>query len=189
MIKFLNVEQENWLYLNYSHKTNEELAVSLTDMVKKENAKNITRMEALLLNVTDAHVRRDIRRNLERLKSFKSITPGYVRTFASRMHCPPKSHNLKSSLARKSANIRHIKRWKEKAIVSTMAPKDIFRSMKLNESRIITFSSEKEIRNVRTYLAVWNRDEGSVKEIFITCHQIPETTILRFVATLNRALK
>ena len=45
-----------WLYDNFSSKSNQELADILTDMVRKENEIQISRLEAILKNVTHKSV-------------------------------------------------------------------------------------------------------------------------------------
>ena len=53
---YLNRKQEMWLYDNFSSKSNQELADILTDMVRKENEIQISRLEAILKNVTQKSV-------------------------------------------------------------------------------------------------------------------------------------
>lgn len=187
MIKFLTSDQENWLFEHYPNHPNNVLAEKLTEMVRKENEKRISQLEKLLPSVTDAHVSREIRRRVNKLRSFKSISPGYVRTIARRIGCPHKSTAIRTRIARSSAFEMHYKRWKEIAVVTDLPPMQFFRSIQLNEVRVIKYASQKDIRHMRVYLSSWNRTEGFEKGIYITASQIPDTCILRYEATYNRA--
>ena len=68
MRKLLNQEQENWLYGNYAHKTNKELASELTNMIKYENEKLAKKLKDVLKDVTDAAVKKSIQKNMMPLK-------------------------------------------------------------------------------------------------------------------------
>ena len=60
---YLNRKQEMWLYDNFSSKSNQELADILTDMVRKENEIQISRLETILKNVTQKSVIKAMKAN------------------------------------------------------------------------------------------------------------------------------
>lgn len=187
MTCFLNTEQENWLYLHYPDMSNADLAEHLTCMVKEDNAKTISKLESLLNSMTDARAIRDMKRTIARLASFDKITPNYVRAHARKLHCPRKNIGLISESARAKAYARHYERWKSLAKEIDMPAMKFFRSLKLHETRVVRFESMKKLENFRSYMCNWNKEEGFFNGILIVSTHIPDTTILRFEATLNRA--
>lgn len=184
--KFLNSQQEAWLCLNYPTMSNEEIAVKLTDMVAKENEKQLKRLTDMLTSVTDAHVKRAIRSNINAINRFKGITPSYVRTMACRLGCAKKDVAVRSKMARKSAESRYVKKFTEMAIDMNQPPTVFFRSFRLNEKRVVRMKDEPQVKMVRTCMSIWNRDEGFEKGICLISRRVPGTTILRFEATLSR---
>lgn len=79
MRKILNGEQENWLYVNYPDKTNEELAKELTAIVKKENIKQADRLKALLDGITDPATEKAARSKIASLLMFEGVNAEFVR--------------------------------------------------------------------------------------------------------------
>lgn len=187
MRKILNAEQENWLYQNYSDMPNKQLAAELTAMVKAENEKQIKRLTDMLPQITDAHTLRAIKRNIGSLSLFEEFTISNIRTYARRLHCPPKSRNLRSEQARKSANEKNVKLWASMAVETDLPPMEFFRTFCLYEKKIIRMKDNKQIRNFRSCMSTWNRIEGYDKGIFIVSNVLPGTNIIRFEATINRA--
>jgi len=186
MRKILNGEQENWLYANYSDKTNKELAEELTAMVKAENQKHAKRLSGLLEGITDPAIQKAVKRNIASLLMFESVSEDYVRKYARKLNCPPKSAALRSETARQKAASTNIKLWLSKA-VTVDSPMDWFRTFFLHETKVCLVKDVKEMKSIRTAMSRWNRQEGFDKGIFLTSTFVTEANILRVEATINRA--
>lgn len=186
MRKILNEAHENWLYENYRDFSNEYLAEKLTEMVRADNKKDIERLTALLPNVTDARIKKEIERNLASLKMFDHLTAEYVRRYARKLGCPKKSMKLKSETARQKALATNIKKWQAKA-KAVSSPIEWFRSFYVNEVKICTITNKRELNSIRAAMSAWNRQEGFPKGIYLMSKFFESANLLRVQATINRS--
>lgn len=186
MRKLLNQEQENWLYGNYAHKTNKELASELSHMIKDENEKTAKKLKEVLKDITDAAVKKSIQKYIAWLAMFNGISEDYIRKYARKLNCPAKSASVRLESSRRRAIKTNIKLWKAKA-VRVHAPMFWFSSFILHEKRICFVKDEKELSSIRTAMSRWNRQEGFEKGIFLTSIYVPGAKLLRIEATANRA--
>ena len=70
----LTPQQENWLYLHFSDKTNRELAEELTEMIRKDNQKQLARLNHLLEEDFSESAKKIILRKIKALEKFKGIS-------------------------------------------------------------------------------------------------------------------
>ena len=135
--------------------TNEDLASELSEMIKKENEKEIPRLYSLFESVTMPSVRRSIDNEIMRCQSFKKISVATVKRAASSIRCPRKSYMHVAENNRSKARKTNLKRWLSKAkVITDVAPR--IRSFRCREIRICKVSSDKVQKSVRNAILYFN---------------------------------
>ena len=108
-------ELENWLFVHYSDKTNKELAAELTEMLKRENQKQLERFNLLLEEDFCDGTKKVIQRQIDAIMEFKGISESSIKRYARILHCPKKSRNHLVYCNQGKARATNIKRWQKKA--------------------------------------------------------------------------
>ena len=182
---YLNRKQEMWLYDNFSSKSNQELADILTDMVRKENEIQISRLEAILKNVTQKSVIKAIESELEWRKAFNGLSASYIKHAGMRLKCSKKSFEYVSSTNREKAKATNIKRWLKKA-EKVEHVVEWLRSFKEKDIRFCIIEGDGHLKSMRVSINKFNRYEGYNRRIYLTSQFIPEVCLLRVNASLFR---
>lgn len=181
---FLTDEMLNWLYSSYPSMTNEHLANELSEMIKKENEKEIPRLNALLDNVTMPSVRRSIENEISRRQKFRKISIATVKRAAASIRCPRKSFVHVAAVNRKKARATNIKRWQEKAQVVTDAAQ-WFRTFRCREIRICQVRNDKELKSLRNALLYFNHSAADNYGYHLSSEYFKEAQLLRIIALPN----
>ena len=181
---YLNRKQEMWLYDNFSSKSNQELADILTDMVRKENEIQISRLETILKNVTQKSVIKAIESELEWRKAFNGLSASYIKHAGMRLKCSKKSFEYVSSANREKAKATNIKRWL-KIARSIENPPEWLMSFKKGETRICLLHNESDLRKIRNAIFYFNRNNSNTSGYFFSSNHIPEANLLRVVSVPN----
>ena len=181
----LNAEQENWLFFHYPNMKNKDLAEELTAMIRKENAKMLTRYRKLLDEDFNGSTRKIIMRKIYALENFSGISEALVKRYARELHCPPKTREHMISCNQEKAKSTNIKRWLKKAekvehIIEWL------RSFKEKEIRYCLVDGDGQLKSMRVSINKFNRFEGFEKRVYLTSVFIPEVSLLRVNASLYR---
>jgi len=179
---YLTTKLEMWLCDNFASKSNQELAVLLTEMVEKENEKHIRRLESVLKNVTEKNVIRSIEKELKWRKRFKGFSASYIKHAGIRMKCCKKSFEYLSSTNREKAHATNIKRWLKAARV-VENPNEWLTSFQLNEKRTCLIHDSDELKKFRNAIFYFNRNNSEEFGFFFSSNYISEANLLRVVAT------
>ena len=179
--EFLTDEMLSWLYANYPTMTNEHLAIELSEMIKKENEKEVPRLIVLLDSVTMPSVRRSIKNEIERRKNFKQISIATDKRKAASIQCPRKSFVHVAAVNRKKARTTNLKRWKNKAQIVEDAAKWL-RSFRCREVRICHIESDKELKSMRNALLYFNHSASGTYGYHLSSEYYKEAQLLRVVA-------
>ena len=174
-----------WLYDNFSSKSNQELADILTDMVRKENEIQISRLETILKNVTQKSVIKAIESELEWRKAFNGLSASYIKHAGMRLKCSKKSFEYVSSTNREKAKATNIKRWLKKA-EKVEHVVEWLRSFKEKDIRFCIIEGDGHLKSMRVSINKFNRYEGYNRRIYLTSQFIPEVCLLRVNASLFR---
>ena len=181
---FLTDEMLDWLYNNYPTMTNDHLADELSEMIRKENEKEIPRLNVLLESVTMPSVRRSIENEIERRRKFKQISVATVKRAAASIRCPHKSFVHVASVNRNKARKTNLKRWQEKAqVVEDTA--QWFRTFRCREIRICQIQSDKELKSFRNALLYFNHSASETYGYRLSSEYHKEVRLLRVVAVPN----
>lgn len=181
---FLTDEMLDWLYNNYPTMTNEHLAEELSEMIRKENEKEIPRLNILLESVTMPSVRRSIENEIERRRSFTQISVATVKRAAAAIKCPHKSFVHVASMNRRKAQKTNLKKWQEKAQVVDDASL-WFRTFRCREIRICVVNSDKELKSLRNALLYFNHSASESYGYHLSSEYHKEARLLRIVAIPN----
>ena len=157
---YLTTKHEMWLCDNFASKSNQELAVLLTEMVEKENEKHIRRLESVQKNVTEKNVIRSIEKELKWRKRFKG------------------SLDYLSSTNREKAHATNIKRWLKAARVVDN-PSEWLSTFKCNEKRICMIHDSDELKKFRNAIFYFNRNNSKDYGYFFSSSYISEVNLLR----------
>lgn len=181
----LTPQQENWLYLHFSDKTNRELAEELTEMIRKDNQKQLARLNHLLEEDFSESAKKIILRKIKALEKFKGISVSLVKRYARNLHCPRKSRMHLLMCNQEKAKATNIKRWLKKAekVEHVM---EWLRTFDLKDIRYCYVEDESKLKSFRTSINKFNRYEGYERSIFLTSQFIPEISLLRVSAILYR---
>lgn len=179
--KILGKEHEYWLKENYSRYENPVLAAKLTEMVRISNEKEHEELVAILPSLTDAALRENAVKRILFLRRPVEISVANIKAAARRLNCPKKNLALISTVNRRSAQARHLRRWMEQAI-HVEKPIAWFRTLKLGKTYVVRFTGVKKMNNFLDYLYAWNRDEGCGKNILLKAEPFKEELIVRVVA-------
>ena len=155
---YLTTKHEMWLCDNFASKSNQELAVLLTEMVQKDNEKHISRLESILKDVTE------------------------IKHAGIRMKCCKKSFEYLSSSNREKAHATNIKRWLKAARV-VENPNEWLTSFQLNEKRTCLIHDSDELKKFRNAIFYFNRNNSEEFGFFFSSNYISEVNLLRVVAT------
>lgn len=178
---YLTDEMMDWLYCNYPQMTNENLARELSEMIKKENEKEIPRLSNLLESVTMPSVRRSIESEIMRRRNFTKISIATVKRAAASIRCPKKTFVHVASVNRKKARKTNLKRWQEKAQVVEDAAK-WFRSFRCREIRICHVKDDKELKSLRNAILYFNHSASDSYGYRLSSEYYKEAQLLRVVA-------
>ena len=181
---YLTTKHEMWLCDNFASKSNQELAVLLTEMVEKDNEKNISRLESILKDVTEKNVIRSIEKELEWRKRFKGFSATYIKHAGMRMKCCKKSFEYLSSSNREKAHATNIKRWLKAARIIDN-PTEWLTNFKENEKRTCLIRNNDELRKFRNAIFYFNRNNSDDFGFFFSSNFISEVNLLRVIATPN----
>ena len=178
----LNDEMQNWLYANFASMTNENLVIQLSEMIKKENEKEIPRLKSLLGSITMPAIRRSVEKEIARRTKFTHISISTVKRAAADLKCPPKSYTHKAAENRRKARQTNIKRWKEKAQQVDDIPSWL-RSFRPREVRICIIRSDKELKSIRNAITYFNHSAAEQFGYYFTTEHIKEASLFRVRAT------
>ena len=181
---FLTDEMLDWLYSNYPTMTNDHLANELSEMIRKENEKEIPRLNVLLDSVTMPSVRRSIENEIERRRSFRQISVATVKRAAASIRCPRKSFIHVAAVNRKKARKTNLKRWQEKAQIVEDAALWL-RTFRCREIRICSVRSDKELKSLRNALVYFNHSASDTYGYHLSSEYFKEAQLLRVVAVPN----
>jgi len=182
--KLLTDEMLTWLYSSYPSMTNEQLAKELSQMIKKENEREIPKLNALLDNVTMPSIRQSIEKEIIRRKSFNTISVATVKRAAAAIRCPRKSFVHVASVNRKKARATNIKKWQLKA----QEVKDValwLRTFRCRDIRICRISNDKELKSLRNALLYYNRRMSNSFGYHLSSEFYKEAQLLRVIAVPN----
>ena len=178
---YLTTKHEMWLCDNFASKSNQDLAVQLTEMVEKDNEKHISRLESVLKNVTEKNVIRSIEKELKWRKRFKGFSASYIKHAGIRMKCCKKSFEYLSSTNREKAHATNIKRWLKAARV-VENPAEWLTSFQNNETRICLIHDSDELRKLRNAIFYFNRYNSAKYGYYFSSYYVSEVKILRVVS-------
>lgn len=178
---YLTTKHEMWLCENFASKSNQELAVQLTEMVEKDNEKHISRLESVLKNVTEKNVIRSIEKELKWRKRFKGYSASYIKHAGIRMKCCKKSFEYLSSTNREKAHATNIKRWLKAARVVDN-PSEWLSTFKCNEKRICQIHDNDELKKFRNAIFYFNRNNSEEFGFFFSSNYISEVNLLRVIS-------
>ncbi len=183
--KKLTSEQENWLFLNFPTKTNRELAESLTEMIRKENQKQLARLKRLLEEDFSEGARKVITRKIEAIEKFCGVSESLVKRYARNLHCPRKAREHLVCCNQEKAKATNIKRWLKKAerVEHIM---DWLRTFDERDVRFCYIEGESQLKSFRASINKFNRYEGYNKGVFLTSQFISEVGLLRVNGNLYR---
>ena len=183
--KKLNSELENWLFLHFPEKTNRELADALTDMIRKENEKQLARLRKLLEEDFTEAARKVITRKIEAIEKFTGVSESLVKRYARELHCPPKSRRHLVLCNQEKAKATNLKRWLKKAekVEHIM---DWLRTFDDRDVRFCFVDNEGQLKSFRVSINRFNRYEGYNRGVFLTSQFIPEVNLLRVNGNLYR---
>lgn len=183
--KKLTSEQENWLFLNFPNKTNKELAEELTEMVRNENQKKLTRLNHFLMEDLDETTKKVFIRKIKAIEKFNGISESLVKRYARELHCPKKSRLHLVTCNQEKARSTNLKRWLKKAeIVDIFA--EWLRTFDEKDVRFCFVSSQGQLKSYRVSINKFNRYEGYERCVYLTSNFIPEVNLLRVYASLYR---
>ena len=175
---YLTTKHEMWLCDNFASKSNQELAVLLTEMVQKDNEKHISRLENILKDVTEKSVIRSIEQELKWRKRFKGYSASYIKYAGMRIKCSKKSLDYLSSTNREKAHATNIKRWLKAARVVDN-PSEWLSTFKCNEKRICMIHDSDELKKFRNAIFYFNRNNSKDYGYFFSSSYISEVNLLR----------
>lgn len=181
----LTPQQENWLYLHFSDKTNRELAEELTEMIRKDNQKQLARLNHLLEEDFSESAKKIILRKIKTLEKFKGISESSIKRYARKLHCPRKSRMHIMICNQEKAKATNFKRWLKKAErVDQIA--EWLRTFDLKDIRYCFIEDEGQLRSFRTSISKFNRFEGYERSIYLTSQYFSEVGLLRVNAVIYR---
>ena len=178
---FLNQEHERWLFYNFSTKTNEELALMLSKMVEKDNARQIARLNEILKDVTQRSVQKAIKSELAWRSSFEGFSPAYIKQAGRRLRCGRKTYEHLSSNNREKARRTNIKRWMKLA-QDVKHPLEWMHTFRRKEVRISRVSTDGELKRMRNAINYFNRVDSEMMGYTISSEHISEANLLRVIA-------
>lgn len=178
---YLTTKHEMWLCDNFASKSNQELAVQLTEMVEKDNEKHISRLESVLKNVTEKNVIRSIEKELKWRKRFKGYSASYIKHAGIRMKCCKKSFEYLSRTNREKARATNIKRWL-KAARFVDNPSEWLSTFKCNEKRTCLIHDSDELKKFRNAIFYFNRNNSEEFGFFFSSNYISEVNLLRVIS-------
>lgn len=183
--KVLNSEQQNWLFTHFSEMTNRELAENLSEMVKKDNEKQLARLKQLLDESFSEGAKKVIIKKIHTLEKFTGISESYVKRYARELKCPPKSRMHLLSCNQKKAKATNMKKWKQKAekVEHIM---EWLRTFAVKDDRFCIIEEEGQSKSVRVSINKFNRYEGYDRGVYLSAEFIPEVSLLRVRASLYR---
>lgn len=181
---YLTTKEEQWLYNNYSSKSNQELAEILTGMVEKNNEQRIARLEEIMKDVTQMPVIRSIQSELKWRRAFKGFSASYIKHVGMRIKCRGKSFEHVSSSNREKAKATNIKRWLKIAHVIDN-PTEWLLNFRKNETRICLLQNEGDLRKLRNAIFYFNRNISNSSGYFFSSNHISEANLLRVVSIPN----
>lgn len=184
----LNDYHRSWLFANYANKSNEELAILLTEMVAKENSIEIERLKARLQFVTSLPLRRRIEKEIEKRENFKPYTADSIKKLAARIGCPKKSMVLTAEANRAKALATNIKKW-EKIAQPVGDPLPWLRSFSAREVRIVRVMTPKEKRKIQDAIFNYNNTESIATGLVFSSEAVRGTKLMRVVALPNALIQ
>lgn len=178
-------ELENWLFVHYSDKTNKELAAELTEMLKRENQKQLERLNLLLEEDFCDGTKKVIQRQIDAIMEFKGISESSLKRYACILHCPKKSRRHLVYCNQGKARATNIKRWQKKAekVEHIM---EWLRTFGLKSNRCCIVEDEGKLKTMKVSINKYNRYEGYEQGILLAYEYIPEVCLLRVYATPYR---
>jgi hypothetical protein len=181
----LTPEQENWLFLHFPDMTNRQLAEELTEMIRKENQKQLARLKRLLEEDFSEGARKVINRKIESLEKFTGVSESLVKRYARNLHCPRKSREHLVTCNQEKAKATNYKRWLKKAekVEHIM---DWLRTFDERDIRYCFIEGEGQLKSFRVSINKFNRYEGYERSVFLTSQFFPEVGLLRVNASLFR---
>lgn len=182
----LTSEQENWLFLHFPDKTNRELAEELSEMIRKENQKQLARLRRVMDEDFGPATKKAIRRRIDALEKFTGVSESLVKRYARNLHCPRKSRLHLIACNQRKAKATNIKRWLQQAekVEHIM---EWLRTFEEKDVRCCFVDDEGQLKSFRVSINKFNRYEGYEKGVYLTSQHIPEANLLRVRASLYRA--
>ena len=178
---FLTDEHERWLFYNFSTKTNEELAVTLTRMVAKDNARKMARLNEILKDVTQRSIQRAIKNELAWRSAFKGISTTYIKQAGRRLRCGRKTFEHLSKNNKEKARSTNIKRWLKLA-QDVNSPLEWMHTFRRKEIRIARVSTDGDLKRMRNAINYFNRIDSEMMGYTISAEHISEANLLRVIA-------
>lgn len=183
----LTPEQQNWLYLHYAEMTNKELASYLTEWIRKENEKQLERLNMLFKEDFSKGAKKVITQKIEAIEKFNGVSEALVKRYARNLHCRPKSREHIISCNQAKAKATNLKRWLDKAekVVHVM---EWLRTFEEKDVRFCMMEDKNQYKSFLASISKFNRYEGYDRGVYLTSQFISEANLLRVQASLYRAL-
>lgn len=178
-------ELENWLYLHYPERSNKELAEELTEMMKRENQKQVERLNLLLEEDFCEGTKKVIMQKIETLMEFKGISEASIKRYARILHCPKKSRKHLVYCNQGKARATNVKRWLNKA-ENVEHIMEWLRTFELRNNRCCIVEEEGKLKSMKVSINKYNRYEGYERGILLSYEYIPEVRLLRVYASSYR---
>ncbi len=183
--KKLSPELENWLFLNYADKTNQELADDLSNMIKKENKKQLERLKHLLEEDFSEVAKHAIERKIASIEKFSGISVQTIKRYAKELHCPKKSRKHLIQCNQEKAKATNLKKWLMRA-EKVEHKMEWLRTLVEKDVRYCFVENDGDLKSFRVSINRFNRYEGYDRGVYLTSEHIPEASLLRVNALLYR---
>ncbi len=174
---------EEWLFLHYPEKTNKELAEELSEMLRRENQKQLDKFKLLLKEDYCDTTMRVVQRKIDSLERFSGISESSIKRYAQMLHCPRKSKEHLLICNQEKAKVSNSRRWLKKAerVEHIM---EWLRTFEYKDIRYCIINDDGQLRSIRVSINKFNRLEGYNRGIFLIPQHIPEVGLLRVTASL-----
>jgi len=173
------------LFLNFTDKTNRELAEELSEMINKENQRQLARLKRLLEEDFGDGARKVIAQKIEAIENFSGISESTIKRYARNLHCPRKSREHLVMCNQEKAKATNIKRWLQKAekVEHIM---EWLRTFDEKDIRYCYVQDKGQLKSFQTSINKFNRYEGYDRSIYLSSQFISEVSLLRVNASLFR---
>ncbi len=181
----LSPEHENWLYLHFPEMTNRELAEELSEMIRRDNKIQLTRLKRMLEEDFGDGARKVITKKIEAIEKFNGVSVSLIKRYARNLHCPRKSREHLVACNQEKAKATNIKRWMKKAekVEHIM---DWLRTFDEKDIRFCFIENEGQLKSFRASINKFNRYEGYYKSVYLSAQFLSDVKLLRVNASLYR---